>query len=224
MSAYGDIIDGTKADNAKRGLVYTKKCGWIDLGHARPENAKRLLDEFKKKPKHRIPNKNYFAVDFYMQMQKGVMSSGVRKVYAVRRDLTPSQENQVALTIFLDVSHSFERYQQMWPYSFFTQSGYSVEDLVSNLVGFYRALHPKPSYINKCDPTSKEFAQEIWKKHGSVETTKNRRAKPLLFHKGDEIAKSPRRISLPSFLNRIKPLNMGRGPKDPVFLIDLDVN
>jgi hypothetical protein len=34
MSERKDIIDGKLAKGRKYGLIYTKKCGWIDLGHA----------------------------------------------------------------------------------------------------------------------------------------------------------------------------------------------
>jgi hypothetical protein len=39
MTNRSDIIDGSGAIGRKYGLIYTKKCGWIDLGHANPEGA-----------------------------------------------------------------------------------------------------------------------------------------------------------------------------------------
>ncbi len=39
MTSRMDIIDGAQASGRKYGLIYTKKCGWIDLGHANPESA-----------------------------------------------------------------------------------------------------------------------------------------------------------------------------------------
>lgn len=42
MTTRADIIDGKDAqlpDGSirKYGLIYTQKCGWVDLGHANPE-------------------------------------------------------------------------------------------------------------------------------------------------------------------------------------------
>lgn len=34
MSTRNDITDGLFATTSKHGLIYTKKLGWIDLGHA----------------------------------------------------------------------------------------------------------------------------------------------------------------------------------------------
>ena len=37
MTSRSDIIDSAQAVGRKYGLIYTKKCGWIDLGHANPD-------------------------------------------------------------------------------------------------------------------------------------------------------------------------------------------
>jgi hypothetical protein len=43
MSERKDIIDGKLAKGRKYGLIYTKKCGWIDLGHANPAGGASVL-------------------------------------------------------------------------------------------------------------------------------------------------------------------------------------
>jgi hypothetical protein len=62
--------------------------------------------------------------------------------FAVRRGLSRAEQESVALGIFLDVSHRFEQMQAGGLWAIATDSGYSAEDLVSNLVGFYRAVRP----------------------------------------------------------------------------------
>lgn len=42
MTKRSDIIDGSDASGKKYGLIYTKRCGWVDLGHANPEGANSL--------------------------------------------------------------------------------------------------------------------------------------------------------------------------------------
>ncbi|BBA33855.1 hypothetical protein sS8_1901 [Methylocaldum marinum] len=48
MTSRSDIIDGSQAIGRKYGLIYTRKCGWVDLGHANPDGpdgAKNLWDK-----------------------------------------------------------------------------------------------------------------------------------------------------------------------------------
>ena len=44
MASRSDIVDGRLAETERSGVVYTRKCGWVDLGHARPTGAKDLWD------------------------------------------------------------------------------------------------------------------------------------------------------------------------------------
>ena len=43
MASRSDIIDGADAIHRKYGLIYTKRCGWVDLGHANPEEPDGAL-------------------------------------------------------------------------------------------------------------------------------------------------------------------------------------
>jgi len=61
----------------------------------------------------------------------------------------------------MDVSGEFEAFQNNWLFRKFTNSGYSAEDLVSDLIGFYRAVEPNIDYIQLCEPVSKETALYI---------------------------------------------------------------
>lgn len=42
MSHRKDIIDGKGAESRNYGLVCTRECGWIDLGHASATSARDL--------------------------------------------------------------------------------------------------------------------------------------------------------------------------------------
>lgn len=47
MSKRSEIIDGYKASTANRGLIYTEVLGWIDLGHARGDDVKKLMGKLR---------------------------------------------------------------------------------------------------------------------------------------------------------------------------------
>ncbi len=49
-------------------------------------------------------------------------------------------KKRVALTIMMYTTHLFEAHQDSFPFNWYTDSGYSGEDLVSNLLGFYQAI------------------------------------------------------------------------------------
>ncbi|MCF6202714.1 MAG: hypothetical protein L3J59_03460 [Methylococcaceae bacterium] len=87
----------------------------------------------------------------------------------------------IAFSIFMDVSREFESLQNNWFFGRFLNSGYSAEDLVSNLIGFYRAVDPNTDYIQLCEPVSKETALYIWDTYGSVGENKNREFAPYLY-------------------------------------------
>jgi len=93
----------------------------------------------------------------------------------------------------------------------FTDSGFSAEDLVSDLISFYRAVEPGRRYIEMCEPISQAKALAIWDKFGAVGSHKNNSFRPLLFPvDGDEEGISaPTYGELPSFINSIKPLPNG---------------
>lgn len=50
MTKRSDIIDASEAYGPdgrirKYGLIYTERCGWVDLGHASPESAQGLWSQ-----------------------------------------------------------------------------------------------------------------------------------------------------------------------------------
>jgi hypothetical protein len=220
MSKFGDIVDGTvpNVENLRSGLVYTCRCGWIDLGHARPDNAARLWhaisSETGSAPSGEILGTVgglWYRVDFEESMAKWGLRDSAQKSFAVRRGLSQQQKESVALGIFLDVSHRFEMKQGSFPYKLVTDSGYSAEDLVSNLIGFYRAVRPGFPYVKECQPVSRAAAEDVWKKYGSVGALKNPFVGPFLFQCTECPGgpQGPVSAQLPNFLSLVEPAPSG---------------
>jgi hypothetical protein len=84
-----------------------------------------------------------------------------------------------------------------------------VEDLVSNLIGFYRAIYPGVDYVGMCEPVSKEQALAVWDKYGPVGQYKNNYPNPILFPSGKFSTHGPMTTVLPPFLNNIIPAVSG---------------
>ena len=239
MSSRNDIKDGKFAETDKTGLVYTRKCGWIDLGHACPVGGaqkfwQHMLREAAKPPEFKSTscigiswthqrtqfnksnmNNSYFLIEYpqTMCLQKyGIkVCKSWGQSYLVKRGLPLHKMKSAALTIFLNTSFSFEAGQSGFPYNLFTDSGFSAEDLVSDLISFYRALEPGQRYIEMCEPVSQAEALAIWDKYGSVGSHKNKSFRPLLFSVDDVDTggNSPSYGELPGFINTIKPLKEG---------------
>jgi hypothetical protein len=236
MSTRNDIKDGSVAETATYGLVYTRKCGWIDLGHACPIGGAqnfwhKMLLESTRRPEISCigiswsPNKTklnksrlrdeYFLMEYPQTMclrkhgMKVCKSWG--QSYLVKKELPLHKMKSAALTIFLNTSFGFEAGQSSFPYNLFTDSGFSAEDLVSDLISFYRAVEPGRRYIKMCEPISQAKALAIWDKFGAVGSHKNNSFRPLLFPVDDDEGgiSAPTYGELPGFLNSIKPLPKG---------------
>ncbi|MFG0603052.1 MULTISPECIES: hypothetical protein [Delftia] len=108
------------------------------------------------------------------------ISSGVKREYIVRHNLSVAEKKSVALAIFMEVSLEFEAHQELFP-KFVTDSGFSQEDLVSNLIGFHIGVGTVTlaEVIAMAKPVSKETALAIWDRNGAVGSHKNRGFKPM---------------------------------------------
>lgn len=209
MTKRSDIIDGSRAIVSKYGLIYTKKCGWIDLGHANPEGANSLWQQVLNEKDSGGAKAGYFRVNYKQMMgRKNLFKVGILKKYDVKKGLDDNQKKSVALSIFLDVSHAFEGLQSNWLFRQATNSGYSAEDLVSNLIGFYRAIYPDKQFISLCQPVSKAVALDIWDKYGEVGSNKNYSTIPYIYPISPS-KNGPMSMQLPSELNIIKPAQQG---------------
>ena len=79
----------------------------------------------------------------------------------------------------MEVSSRFEATQNTPPFSLMTDSGISVEDLVSNLISLYSAFYPHVDFVSRCRPVSKQASLDVWDRYGSVGSLKNRAFKPV---------------------------------------------
>jgi hypothetical protein len=188
MSKRSDIIDATDVYSKdgrirKYGLLYTERCGWVDLGHSSPESASGLWSQISAKTVSHawLAGKPQVQIDYHQSMRSGGIGVGIRHVYLVHKALSVEEQRSIALAIFMNVSIAFEGMQSSWMFRWRTDSGFSAEDLVSNLIGFYRALHPQVDYIAACRPVSRQQAEAIWDTYGAVGKLKNQQFAPLLF-------------------------------------------
>lgn len=208
MTSRTDIIDGAQATGRKYGLIYTKKCGWIDLGHANPESALGLWSQIVNEKSGGAAPEGYYRITYKQLMGRPYFKVGITKKYDIQKGLDVANKKSVALSIFMDVSHSFETLQSSWLFKKFTSSGYSAEDLVSNLISFYRAVEPSGQHIQLCEPVNKKIALEIWDKYGAVGDMKNYSTTPYIYPIPPAIG-GPMSAQLPYALMSIKPAKNG---------------
>ena len=99
-----------------------------------------------------------------------------------------------------------------------TNSGYSQEDLVSNLIGFYIGVEEvlRVDILKKCHPVSAESAFTIWDRDGAVGKNKSKSWKPVLAKDILAITKTACEIEcknqpkkMPTELNSIEPAKKG---------------
>jgi hypothetical protein len=143
-----------------------------------------------------------------------------QREYVVRHRLGELHKRAVALAIFMEVSLGFERMQGKFPFGMVSgDSSFSLEDLVSNVVGFYIAIGAatKAQMLNAAHPVSKNAALQIWDRDGSVGSRKNRDFVPQLSANTgsddgrscrDECFGQPR--SFPAILSSITPATKGQ--------------
>lgn len=211
MTKRADIIDNTDryiTREIRSGLIYTENLGWIDLGHANPSGAERLWHQM---AMPRGGNNQYFEVNYYQDMKKSIYGinavTGIYRRFLVRRGLNDRDLKGVALSIFMGTSRQFETLQDFWPYVLVTDSGFSAEDLVSNLFGFYQAVDCT-DYTPLLDICPKEKAYCIWDYYGPVGEFKNKSVLPLIFPDpiDKKVKHQPYPGHLPAFMNTIKPV------------------
>lgn len=219
MSKREDIRDASMALSMDNGLIYTKLLGWIDLGHAQANDARRLKSILLEEQGRKFfPEFNdwYFPVDYYQEMGKnekifGLQFEGrigVHSPLMVKSCLTWEVKRRIALTIMMKTAYRFEAFQESSLFSWRSDSGFSGEDMVSDLVGFYRIFGEGIDPVILAQPTTKEYALWIWDYYGAIGTFKNKEFRPLLFPSPSPHSKSsPRKGFLPSWLNYIKPLS-----------------
>jgi len=138
--------------------------------------------------------------------------------YVIKKGLTVEEKKSVALSIFIEVSLRFETLQLFAEWLGIGKSGFSQEDLVSDLIGFYIGLGEISQYnaLKACHPVSLKAAQRIWDSEGEVGANKNRSFSPMFAKQTghdsaavcrDECQGQPRKF--PRAFTRIKPVSKG---------------
>ena len=210
-----------RSDIPKR-LIYTCKCGWVDKGHANPKSfrpyqgAESLWQQLKSEKGQASKKSNVrgFKVIYRQEMATIFVvriSKGVTKEYFVKKGLSEDKKRAIGLHIFMNVSEAFESLQGEIPYRWRTDSSFSAEDLISNLIGFYNVVFPSIDHLQMCQAVSKQDSLDIWDEFGSVGRNKNFFWGPYLYpckscRNGQA---GPMSSRLPSFLDRIKPAKIG---------------
>ena len=179
MSKFDDIRDGSLVSSStKFGMVYTCNCGWLDLGHANPTSSRanvgatNLWATILGETGEKSPNALWHRVRLNMKARKFGLEMGVEPDHAVKLGLTLAEKESVALAIFAQASTDFEAKQNLVP-DFISDSGFSGEDLVSNLAGFYGAVRGV-DYVAVCRPVSRAAAEKVWTDYGAPGETRNK--------------------------------------------------
>jgi RHS repeat-associated protein len=148
-----DFQGMTSLTHVDQGIVfYTWHMGWIDTGHAYGEN-KSLAEAWRKIKKTRAGA----VISFELSMSQSGKRSYAKFCISPKSDLTAKKEQ--LLYAWMSISEQFEGYQNKGPQgsSFINRlygmyvtnevdkipSGFSTEDLVSNLVHFYAIVDSK---------------------------------------------------------------------------------
>lgn len=207
MSTRAEIRDGSQFDVLRSGIVYTKVLGWIDMGHARGSDINELKDQF---ISGEHSGKPYYTVMYRQDMRAVIFRSqlGVGKFsrWEIKRGRSSEDINRIMLAMMINTASQFEGMQSHRVFSWYTDSGFSCEDLVSDLFGFYRAIMPG-HYGYRLEPVSYEAAVRRWDYYGAVGTHKNRGFRPMLFPDPADpcVRHRPYLSRLPRFMTWLRP-------------------
>jgi hypothetical protein len=212
----------SKRSDIPERLIYTCRCGWIDKGHLdsttyHPFIGARALWEQMLQEKGDLQKNGFkgFPVLFKEQealpvkifgQRMRLLPHGPERLYIVRRGLNRREKQQVALAIFIEVSYAFEDMQGSFPENLATDSGFSEEDLVSDLIGFYLTVRPDLDWESLCVPVSEKASLAVWDANGPVGKHKNRTFNPNYYPCAECKNKLP---GLPSEFKAIIPAEKG---------------
>lgn len=209
-------------DDGWRRVSYTRRCGWVDWGHALPNAAKRLIRQMRQQADPRLPlpperlqldGQRAFAVRY--GLTSGALGYEMKREqdYVVRRDMPEADRWSAALGIFMAASVGLERFQGSFPLGLISSSSFSGEDLVSNLIGFYAAARGMPLVQMRviCGEVSVDESYRIWDTYlqGGLGGLKNRTFRPRLFPTKEGV-KSPSDLTFPHELMTVRPSPPGR--------------
>jgi hypothetical protein len=130
------------------------------------------------------------------------LSVGSGDAFFIKYDLSPSEQEMVALAIFKEISIKFESMQNSFPFYLATDSGFSEEDLPSDLIAFYMTVkgYSKGEIEKMCAIQNAASSREVWKATGGLGN--NRRWKP--FDHNNNCTCCPNALQWPSALDVIR--------------------
>ncbi|WP_313690285.1 hypothetical protein [Pantoea sp.] len=206
MSKRSDIIEGADAAHTNYGLVYTEVLGWVDLGHAQGEDIRKLMNRINYGEAMGVAR---YDITYSQSMVDPWKTLRMGKFIKWRiRTGRPYQERQsIALAMMMTLARRFEAMQNTFPINLVTDSGFSGEDLCSDLLGFYRVMSIRNPFP-LLRPVSKEEALKRWDYYGKIGSWKNETFQPLLFPDPERFPRArPHLGQLPGFMQTIRPYN-----------------
>lgn len=206
MSERKDIIDGREAAFARGGLVYTEVLGWIDLGHARGDDIRTVMRSIRQ---GESSGNKYYDVTYSQGMSSpyGLIRAGKVITWRIKHGRPDWEQKSIALAMMMTMARTFEAFQDSFPVNRVTDSGYSGEDLVSDLLGFYRVVSVQNPFP-MLKPVSKQEALKRWDHYGKTGSFKVKDFTPLLFPAPDKFPHArPQKGMLPPFILTIVPYN-----------------
>lgn len=174
MSTRREIKDGALFDVLDRGSVYTEALGWLDMGHARGNDVATLKRQFVEGERSGKPS--YFVMyrqDMGVLKFKSRFGVGKFSHWEIKRGRSTEDINRIMLAMMMNTASRFEGLQSLRSFSWYTDSGFSGEDLVSGLFEFYRAIIPG-RYGYRLKPVIYKSAVRRWDYYGAIGSHKNR--------------------------------------------------
>lgn len=219
MSKRKHIIDPWVPGKKEYGLVYSEILGWIDLGHALGDDITDCLMQMERGEASGQP---YYLVEYQQAMKYKQVRTGRCLRWNIKRGRSLSERHSITLAMMMETAIAFENWQSMPFFSWYTDSGFSAEDLVSDLFGFYKVVRPQ-NYWPWLKIVDQEAALRRWDYYGVLGSFKNKGFNPLLFPDPADkrVPHIPYKGRLPNFTMSITPFT--RFDSDIVRRIDAGV-
>ena len=171
--------DFTDSPFGKR-ISYSCKCGWIDWGHANGKAATAVIEAIKDGSTYKplangfvsagLPSQTGNGFRLTYALESTVGNSEIE--YFIKYNLEDDEKLKVALAVFRDFSLEFETSQAGGWLGLSVEtigkgSSFSVDDLPSNIVGFYRkavsGLDDVSVLAKVCDALNEADSLKTWK-------------------------------------------------------------
>ncbi len=155
----------------------------------------------------KLQGKKFYDVTYSQGMNSpyNFVRTGKFITWRIRHGRPWHERQSIALAMMMTLARKFEALQATPPISFLTDSGFSGEDLVSDLLGFYRVTSVQNPFP-RLRPVSKAEALKRWDYYGAIGRFKNDTFRPILFPDPERFPQAiPRKGMLPPFMRTIEP-------------------